>query len=364
MFFWHLLIWIIAACTVLSVVYVGYRIPCLFDIAPAWTIGQRMLAGIGIIAAFAGCFALCVNVPSAVVCVFYCAICLLIGDMLFWGLGKFCKIPHALQYLPLGFAVCALLFGWYQAHNVQKTQYLLPTDKHVLPLKIAMIADVHLGTTFNAEGFAEHLHMIEAEKPDLLVVVGDYVDDETRREDMVKASEALGKVATKYGVYFVTGNHDKGYYGDEYRGFSEKELLTTLAKNKVKVLQDETVPIGDTYLLVGRRDKSYVRKDMQKLTKDLDFNKYIIVLDHQPADFAAQAEIGVDLVLCGHTHGGQLIPFNEVGRWLGMNDRVYGYERRRHTDFIVTSGIAAWAIRFKTGTKSEFVLIDIEPENL
>ena len=83
-------------------------------------------------------------------------------------------------------------------------------------------------------------------------------------------------------------------------------------------------------------------------------------MDHQPTDYANEAAAGVDLVLSGHTHGGQLFPVNHVGDWFGINDRTYGYERRNNTDFIVTSGISCWEIKFKTGTKSEFVIIDLE----
>ena len=60
--------------------------------------------------------------------------------------------------------------------------------------------------------------------------------------------------------------------------------------------------------------------------------------------------------------GGQLIPITKVGEWIGANDATYGYERRGDTDFIVTSGISAWSILFKTGCKSEYVRIRIMPE--
>ena len=75
-----------------------------------------------------------------------------------------------------------------------------------------------------------------------------------------------------------------------------------------------------------------------------------------------EAETGVDLVVSGHTHGGQLFPVNRAGEWIGANDRTYGTEKRDKTTFVVTSGISAWAIWFKTGTKSEFVVIDIIEE--
>ena len=70
----------------------------------------------------------------------------------------------------------------------------------------------------------------------------------------------------------------------------------------------------------------------------------------------------MDLVLSGHTHGGQLFPLMTIENLTKMtpDDHVYGYEQRENTNFIVTSGISDWAIKFKTGCKSEYLMIDIE----
>ena len=173
----------------------------------------------------------------------------------------------------------------------------------------------------------------------------------------------MGSLQTTYGVYFVFGNHDKGYYGALRRGFGAAELIAELEKNGVKVLRDETVLIGDTLYLVGRKDYSVEREQrgnrqsMAELTAGLDKSKFILVADHQPTDYANQEKAEVDLVFSGHTHGGQLFPFNQVGKWIGANDMIYGHEKRGKTNFIVTSGISDWAIKFKTGTKSEYTVI-------
>ncbi len=98
---------------------------------------------------------------------------------------------------------------------------------------------------------------------------------------------------------------------------------------------------------------------MAELTQGLDREKYWIVLDHQPQDFAAQADSGADMVLSGHTHGGWLFPVNYINAWLAADNLVYGHESRGDTDFIVTSGISDWAMQFRTGCKSEYVIVDI-----
>ena len=88
-------------------------------------------------------------------------------------------------------------------------------------------------------------------------------------------------------------------------------------------------------------------------------DKYIIVLDHEPTDYENESTSASDLVVSGHTHGGQLLAIKYIGELTGVNDKTYGYERISDTDFIVTSGISDWALVFKTGTRSEYVMINV-----
>ena len=98
----------------------------------------------------------------------------------------------------------------------------------------------------------------------------------------------------------------------------------------------------------------------EQFLSGLDSEKYIVVLDHQPSDYDAEAAAGADLVLSGHTHGGQFIPVLRAGVWLGLDDLHYGLEHRLNTTFIVSSGISNWAFHFKTGCVAEYVVIDIQ----
>lgn len=79
-------------------------------------------------------------------------------------------------------------------------------------------------------------------------------------------------------------------------------------------------------------------------------------------DYEALKDANMDLVLSGHTHGGQLFPLMTIENHsnIAEDDRVYGYEKRENTNFIVTSGISDWAIKFKTGCKSEYLIINID----
>ena len=259
-------------------------------------------------------------------------------------------------------------WGWYQAHNVWQKDYTIHTDKAVGSIKLALIADSHTGTTFDGDGFAEHVKEIQAQNPDAVLIAGDFVDDDTSLIDMKKCCEALGTLDTKYGVYYVFGNHDKGYYASERRGYDGDDIIAELTKNGVTVLQDQSVLLGDSFYIIGRQDLSEVtdrggsRADIEDLVKALDDDKYQIVMDHQPADYAHEKASGVDLVLSGHTHGGQLLLiklFQEI-TGMGGNDQIYGLEDLDGSDFLVTSGISDWAIKFKTGCRSEYVIIDIQ----
>ncbi len=272
------------------------------------------------------------------------------------------KRPYWLGLGVILFTTGYLCVGWYLAHHVWVTTYTLSTEKSLgqEKLRVVLFADSHVGALFDGEGFAEEMQRIQAEQPDLVLIAGDYVDGGTTKEDMIRACQALGDLKTTYGVFYAIGNHDRGYFRS--RNFSYEELLQELEKNGVRNLRDEAELLNDSFYVVGRLDKSVKdRKNMETLCKDLrlDPEKYTIVMDHQPGDYAAEAEAGVDLVVSGHTHGGQLIPINRIGEMIGVNDRTYGLETRDKTTFIVTSGIADWSIGFKTGTKSEYVVIDI-----
>ena len=199
---------------------------------------------------------------------------------------------------------------------------------------------------------------MQAQNPDVVVITGDFVDDDSSKEDMLAACKALGKLKTTYGVYFIYGNHDEGYFRSGT--FTPRELVDALTANGVRILEDETVLIDDRFYLVGRKDRSARnRLSMEELTKDLDASKYMLVLDHQPTDFEAEAASRVDLTLCGHTHGGHVFPAGLVGTWFGGNDLCYGKEVREDSTFIVSSGISGWALPFKTGCISEIVVIRV-----
>lgn len=332
---------------------------------------SKFVICVGLILGLFGIISFAIGFVNAIICVVYLSMMWILSDITCYLTKKLTKKTFTYDYVGLAAAILtisALSIGWYQNHNVWQTTYNFTTSKDISDLKIAMFADSHIGTTFNADKFAEHLKNIEKQNPDLLVIVGDYVDDSTTKEDLEKSIEYLGKLKTKHGIFFVLGNHDKGYHNPIKRGWTEYNLTTELKKNGINILRDEAILIDNSFYLIGRKDASEgkerrgIRKSMDELIENLDKNKYTVVLDHQPTDYQNQAKSEVDLVLSGHTHGGQLFPFNQIGKWFNINDFIYGTTQVNKTNFVVTSGISDWAIKFKTGVKSEFVIITIKKE--
>lgn len=294
------------------------------------------------------------------------AIFLLLCNILFYFINKKKSKKNKYHYETIFFIALLITtiymsIGLYQAYHVWETKYEIYTDKNIGAdnFRIAQISDAHLGTTFNGDGFKKHIDRISNTNPDILVITGDFVDDDTKYVDMIKACEALGEINPKYGKYFVYGNHDRGYYNS--RDFDVNELIKDLQENGVTVLNDEVVEINEYIYLIGRLDKSmYGRKEISELTTDLDKNKYIIDLNHQPNDYDNESRENIDLVLSGHSHGGQLFPLGIVGIMINANDAYKGMKKINNTTFIVNTGISDWSMHFKTGTKSEYTIIDIK----
>ncbi|MDE7464229.1 MAG: metallophosphoesterase, partial [Clostridiales bacterium] len=311
-------------------------------------------------------FAALLGYVNAAVLVIHLMVFWLLADLLFFIIKKISglRMFRLSSCVAVVTSLVYLVVGYVLANNVWVTNYDIHTEKAVGDLRIVMFADSHVGTTFDGEEFGEYVKEMQSYDPDIVVIAGDFVDDDTSLEDMKASCRALGTLKTTYGVFYSFGNHDKGYYGNSGRGYSGADLIAELKNNGVTVLQDEIVYIDGRFAVVGRQDKSEDergegRAEISDLVNGIDKSLYTIVIDHQPNDYDNESKAGVDLVLSGHTHGGQMFPIGLVSDIFKLNDRIYGTEKRGETSFIVTSGISDWAFKFKIGCKSEFVVIDV-----
>ncbi len=360
---WLLIFGIVIALMIVSVVYlvncVG-RFDAVKRIAGSGKWTGRLLS-FGILAVCFALTAMLTSVVNAIVIFLHIAAFFLLFGIVIRIAERLTGKKSAVYWqgwLALGFSVVYLAAGYVLCSHVWQKNYQLRTDKELGTLRIALIADSHIGTTFDGEGFAGHLRAIEQQHPDLLIIAGDFVDDGTRKEDMIRACQALGGIEVPLGVWFAYGNHDRGY--SESIEYTASELEKALRDNGVHVLKDDTEPVDGRFYIAGRCDRSFgTRKSMEELLSGIEPDKYIIVIDHQPNDYENEANSAADLVLSGHTHGGQLIPITYVGELFHILDSTYGHENRKGTDFIVTSGISDWELLFKTGTRSEYVIIDV-----
>lgn len=361
---WGILIGIFSAIVFIGAVYLVWRIR-RFSFLQRLGEQHRLLswlAAVLLLTAVSGLLSL-INIPTMAVIVLHLIIAFLLCDFGALIIGKLTgrTVSRDLSGV-LAVILCAayLGVGTFLAWHIFETDYVFETKKEIGgDIRIVGIADAHLGVTLDGRRFTEQTERIRQMEPDIVVVAGDFVDGSSERADMLAACRALGGLTDSSEVFFISGNHDAD---NPERSFSWEELEQTLMENGVRVLEDETVLTEKGILLTGRKDREdLARADMKTLREGIDPSRYWVVIDHEPNDYAAEAESGADLVFSGHTHGGQIFPAGQIGMWIKANDMLYGSETRENTTFVVTSGISGWAIPIKTGTYSEIVVIDIRP---
>ena len=252
-------------------------------------------------------------------------------------------------------------YGYYNMHHVVETDYTIKSQK-INDLKILLISDLHTDQVFQAKQIEALVNKMNHVNPDLVILDGDIFDENTPKKDMLAATKALSQLHNKLGIYYVYGNHDDSKYGNWHTAnrshANASDIKQAMKKNHITVLDDEIKKIGKV-TLVGRRDASYERKSSAELLKQVDRHQYIIVLDHQPLDIQVNAKNGADLELSGHTHGGQIWPKGYLNDFMPGSMR-YGNKTIGSFHAITTSGLAGWGFPIKTGSPSEYVVINVK----
>ncbi|MGF7033952.1 putative MPP superfamily phosphohydrolase [Paenibacillus mucilaginosus] len=252
-----------------------------------------------------------------------------------------------------------LIWGSYNAWNPIVRRYDIHIPKSGAgrqSLHVAVASDIHLGTIVGNRHLGRLQKVMEELNPELILLPGDIIDDDIEpfvRENM---SGGLAKLKAPLGVYAVLGNHD--YYGGHV-----PQLVKELAAINIRVLQDEHVLIEEGVYLVGRKDRTAEsmepggRKAVDALTSALDKSKPVILMDHQPYQLDKAAAAGVDLMLSGHTHRGQMAPNHLITRRIFELDWGYLLKDRMHA--IVSSGFGTWGPPIRLGSRSEVIDIRI-----
>ena len=151
------------------------------------------------------------------------AVILLVMDLIAWLIHKIWKekeFPILWKRLYRSGVIAALLtcavfvYGTYNIYHVIQTDYTVETAKAIREdgYKILVVSDLHYGITLNQEQLQEEVTKMSGENADIVILDGDIVDESTTQTQMQEAFQTLGKIANKYGVYYVYGNHDQNNY--------------------------------------------------------------------------------------------------------------------------------------------------------
>lgn len=257
-------------------------------------------------------------------------------------------------------------YGRYNIFQVVRTEYTLQTQKDIQSegYKLVLLSDLHYGVSMNDEQLQKVADRISEEHPDIVVLDGDIVDENTRSAQMKSAFKILGTIGSKYGIYYTYGNHDKNNYSTT-PNYTVDQLAETIKENNIQILEDDTTVINDEVVLIGRADRgdgNSSRQEISELTSKLDENKEWIVLDHQPSDYDNVKKAGCDIILSGHTHAGQIWPAGLLASLFHFDELNYGKIQRGKFNAVVTSGIAGWGYPIRTEKHSEYVVLNILPE--
>lgn len=270
--------------------------------------------------------------------------------------------------VPIILTAIILAYGYWNMNDIVEKDYKIYTNKNIREegYRVAMISDLYYGTVMNREKLQAVCNDIEEAEPDIVVLCGDIVDEKTTIEQMKEATEILGDIKSKYGVFYIYGNHDDARYSS-IPSYTKDELKNELLSNNIYVLVDESYEINDDLVIVGRDDEGFSKEEGRKSSEDLianiDKSKFILLLDHQPSELNLNSSLGYDLQLSGHTHKGQIWPAGLISELFNFNELEYGYKKIGDYEIIVSSGISGWNYPIRTGSKSEYLIIDIEKQS-
>lgn len=217
--------------------------------------------------------------------------------------------------------------------------------------RAVLVADTHLGNVRNA-GFSKKIAgLISAQKPDIVLVAGDFYDGTPENYRLL--SEAFGQISSRFGVYFAPGNHE------EFR--DNTEMLSEMAKSNIKILNnkmevvDGLQVVGVSYMATNRAEGE------KKILEGLGINPKVasVLINHVPRHIPVAEEAGISLQVSGHTHNGQMFPINLITR-LVYGKFYYGLNTSGALQVLTTGGAGTWGPPQRVGTNSEIVVITFE----
>lgn len=237
------------------------------------------------------------------------------------------------------------IIGTYHAFNPNTVKVTLNSSKITTPQTFVQLTDVHIGSR-STRFLRKVMEKVQQLNPDYLCITGDFID-----QPGITAQQLSALKLYKGPIYFSIGNHEK--YEDL------NDIVARLRSLGVHVLRDQTMTVGDTQFIGidDKEDHNQVEKQLQHITVNPD--KYSVLLYHRPRGLEACHEHGIDLMISGHTHAGQIVPFN-----LAVNkvfERTKGLYTHGQSSLYVSEGTGTWGPVLRLGTRSEITLFTIKP---
>lgn len=261
------------------------------------------------------------------------------------------KDKNTLQLILIGITFFTYIgYGMYNANHVVVKEVFLKSDKITKGVDFVLISDNHIGSN-PPEYLQKVVDKINTLKKDFVALPGDLIDDKHVELDDLKS---LNNINTP--VYYVLGNHEVM----EHRGTDFfKQLNLIVLDNEKTNFSNEIDIIGIDFY---KPENGFSAKKVEDLMRNIpiDNTKYNLLLNHEPAQLDAVVDRKIDLQVSGHTHAGQILPFNFFVKL--RYKYIYGlYKLSENTQLYVTSGVGTWGPRIRTGSKNEIVLFHLEP---
>lgn len=284
--------------------------------------------------------------------------------------SRYYKVLHKIYrcgLVPVLMLALILNYGFSNMWHIREKYYSVFTVKQIQNYRIALLTDLHYDTIQDKDVVREMVGNIQKQKPDLVILGGDIVEEGTSKESMEEIFATLGQIKSTYGNYYVYGNHDRQPYTTE-RTYTDAELDRAIERNGFQILKDRYVEIGHDLILAGRDDAAWgntsgrksAKEILQGLSAEDREEKYIIMVDHQPIEVDENGAEGVDLELSGHTHAGQIWPIGYFTEMAGTLN--YGMYLRGQCRVIVSSGVAGWGYSFRTQEHCEYVMLQLQQQ--
>ena len=305
-------------------------------------------------------------------------------DLLRWIYSKVFKDKYNDFYAR---TICTLLiivltgatsiYGIINAKIVRTTEYDITINKdggNFKEMTIAMFGDPQFGYNIGEYHLKQAVDIINKNDVDIVCVVGDIFDNQySAIKNPDKLIDLFNQIKSKYGMYAVLGNHDVEepilcgftFNDDDIENkLASKEMLDFIKKSGMVLLYDENVIINDSVNLYGRADQerpnlgNITRKESGELFKEVDVSKPIMVIDHEPREYDELEKAGVDLMMAGHTHDGQLWPTKIATDIIWENP--YGLWVKNAFHAITTSGLGLFGPNMRVGTIAEVCIIHVK----